>query len=54
VKFGSVNKELHQLKEKLESLYDSSQGEASKEITRTRQHVDEVLYREEVMLLQRS
>jgi DNA replication protein DnaC len=53
-KFGAVTKELEQLMEKLENLCANSQGTADEEIKRIRQRMDEVLYREEMMWLQRS
>jgi hypothetical protein len=53
-KFGAVTKELERLREKLEHLCSSDHAESEEEIKPTRQRMDELLHREEMMWLQRS
>jgi hypothetical protein len=54
VKFGAVTKELETLRKRLEELSTQSQDANCDEINKTGQHMDELLYREEMMWLQRS
>jgi len=53
-KFGSIRKGLESLRAKLEMLQSKPDGTACAEISRTMDRMNEILYREEMMWLQRS
>jgi hypothetical protein len=53
-KFGAVTRKLEQLRKRLEELGANPQSINGEEINKTRNRMDEVLYREEMMWLQRS
>jgi hypothetical protein len=54
VKFGAITSELNKLKKRLEELSLQAQLASSVEVNDVRQRMDELLYREEMMWLQRS
>jgi hypothetical protein len=53
-KFGSVTKELQKLRERIAVLSDQMSIDQEEELERLRFRMDEILYREEMMWLQRS
>jgi hypothetical protein len=53
-RFGSIRKELESLRSKLENLQSRNDANDGEEIKRTMDRMDEILYREEMMWLQRS
>jgi hypothetical protein len=53
-KFGSVTKELQTLRERIAVLSDQMSIDQEEELERLRFRIDEILYREEMMWLQRS
>jgi hypothetical protein len=53
-KFGSVTKELQKLRERIVVLSDQTSTDQEEELERLRFIMDEILYREEMMWLQRS
>jgi uncharacterized protein YicC (UPF0701 family) len=53
-KFGSVTKELKQLREQMKEISESQNESQQEELHKLRVRMDEILYREEMMWLQRS
>jgi hypothetical protein len=53
-KFGAVTRELEVLQNRLEELGANPHEANHEEVNKIRQHMDEVLYREKIMWLQRS
>jgi hypothetical protein len=53
-KFGAVMKELESIRTKIEQLSSHNHSENQSEVDRLSTHMDELLYREEIIRLQRS
>jgi hypothetical protein len=54
MKFGSVRKELEVLRKQLEQLWGQGDRDDSSMVRETMSKMDELLYREEMLWLQRS
>jgi hypothetical protein len=53
-KFGSVNKELKQIRERMAVIGENANDDQQVELYRLRTQMNEIIYREEMMWLQRS